>query len=122
MGEFRISVSSIRRRFLEAFRLRSEHATSIDTEMRATIAARLVEEYGSAEGAADATWKLAFENEWYREGESAERYLLTSQPLPWLGMKRRSTSLSRGTACPSDTLLTTDSNGGGSRLTAWVRR
>jgi serine/threonine-protein kinase HipA len=75
-GEFRISVSSIRQRFLEAFRLRSEHATSIDTEMRSAIAARLVEEYGSTQGAADATWKLARENEWYREGESAERYLL----------------------------------------------
>jgi serine/threonine-protein kinase HipA len=76
MGEFRISVSSIRQRFLEAFRVRSEHAASIDTEMRAAIAARLVEEYGSTQGAADATWKLARENEWYREGESAERYLL----------------------------------------------
>jgi serine/threonine-protein kinase HipA len=75
-GEFRMSVSSIRQRFLEAFRLRSEHATSIDTEMRAAIAVRLVEEYGSAQAAADATWKLARENEWFREGESAERYLL----------------------------------------------
>ena len=40
------------------------------------LAARLVEEYGSAEGAADAVWKLARENDWYREGEAAERYLL----------------------------------------------
>ncbi len=36
MGEFRVSVSSIRQRFLEAFRLRSEHAASIDEEMRAS--------------------------------------------------------------------------------------
>jgi serine/threonine-protein kinase HipA len=76
LGEFRISVSSIRQRFLEAFRLRSEHAASIDDEMRAAIAARLIEEYGSARGAADAVWTLARENEWYREGELAERYLL----------------------------------------------
>ncbi|MGH7015007.1 MAG: type II toxin-antitoxin system HipA family toxin [Stellaceae bacterium] len=76
MGEFRVSVSSIRQRFLEAFRLRSEHAASLDEEMRATIAARLVEEFGSAQGAADAVWKYARENEWYREGEAAERYLL----------------------------------------------
>jgi serine/threonine-protein kinase HipA len=75
MGEFRISVSSIRQRFLEAFRLRSEHAASIDDEMRATIAARLIEEYGSSQAAADALWTLARESEWYREGESAERYL-----------------------------------------------
>jgi serine/threonine-protein kinase HipA len=76
MGEFRIAVSSIRQRFLEAFRLRSEHAASIDDETRVSIAARLIEEYGSAQGAADAVWALARENEWYREGEAAERYLL----------------------------------------------
>ena len=35
MGEFHINVSSIRQRFLEAFRLRSEHAASIDEDMRA---------------------------------------------------------------------------------------
>jgi serine/threonine-protein kinase HipA len=75
MGEFHVRVSSIRQRFLEAFRLRSEHAASIDEEMRATITARLIEEYGSAQAAADALWALARENEWYREGESAERYL-----------------------------------------------
>ena len=76
MGEFRIAVSSIRQRFLEAFRLRSEHAASINDDMRVSIAARLIEEYGSAQGAADAVWTLARENEWYREGEAAERYLL----------------------------------------------
>lgn len=76
MGEFRIAVSSMRQRFLEAFRIRSEHAGSIDDEMRSAIAARLLEEYGSAEATADAVWKLARENQWYREGEGAERYLL----------------------------------------------
>jgi serine/threonine-protein kinase HipA len=76
MGEFRVTVSSIRQRFLEAFRLRSEHASAIDEQMRAGITARLIEEYGNAQGAADAVWKLARENEWYREGEAAERYLL----------------------------------------------
>jgi serine/threonine-protein kinase HipA len=76
MGEFRVAVSSIRQRFLEAFRLRSEHAASIDDPTRASIATRLVEEYGNAQGAADAVWALARENEWYREGEAAERYLL----------------------------------------------
>jgi serine/threonine-protein kinase HipA len=76
MGEFHINVSSIRQRFLEAFRLRSEHAASIDEDMRQAIAARLVEEYGSPKGAADAVWALARENEWYREGEFAERFFL----------------------------------------------
>lgn len=76
MGEFRVDVSSIRQRFLEAFRLRSEHASSIDDVMRDAIATRLIEEYGSPSAAADATWSLARENEWYREGEHAERFLL----------------------------------------------
>ncbi|TJV75054.1 MAG: type II toxin-antitoxin system HipA family toxin, partial [Mesorhizobium sp.] len=69
MGEFRIDVSSMRQRFLEAFRLRSEHAASIDETMREAIANRLIEQYGSAQGAADATWALARANQWYREGE-----------------------------------------------------
>ena len=76
MGEFRIAVSSIRQRFLEAFRMRSEHAASIDDQTRASIGARLIEEYGNAQGAAGAVHVLARENEWYREGEAAERYLL----------------------------------------------
>ena len=76
LGEFRTNVSSIRQRFLEAFRLRSEHAGSIDEAMRADIVQRLVAEYGDPKAAADALWALARENKWYREGERAERYLL----------------------------------------------
>ena len=75
MGEFRVDVSSMRQRFLEAFRLRSEHAAGIDEAMREAIAARLIEEYGTAKGTADAVWVLARQNEWYREGELAERAL-----------------------------------------------
>ena len=78
MGEFRINVSSIRQRFLEAFRLRSEHAAAIDEDTREAIAARLIEEYGNAKDAAAAVWALARENEWYREGEFAERFLSRS--------------------------------------------
>ncbi|WP_083219995.1 type II toxin-antitoxin system HipA family toxin [Hoeflea olei] len=76
LGEFHANVSSIRQRFLEAFRMRSEHASSIDEAMRADIAQRLIAEYGDPRAAADALWVLARENEWYREGELAERYLL----------------------------------------------
>jgi serine/threonine-protein kinase HipA len=76
MGEFHVNVSSIRQRFLEAFRLRGEHAASIDEGMRETLVARLVEEYGSPQEAASAVWSLARENGWYREGEYAERQLL----------------------------------------------
>jgi serine/threonine-protein kinase HipA len=76
MGEFHIAISSIRQRFLEAFRMRSEHAASVNDEMRAALAARLLEEYGSSQKAADAVWSLARQNEWHREGQFAERYLL----------------------------------------------
>lgn len=79
LGELRVDVSSPRQRFLEAFRLRSEHASAITAEMRTRMAARLVEEYGSPQAAADAVWALARENGWYREGENAERFLL-AQP------------------------------------------
>src|SRR3984957_14576116 len=61
MGEFRVDVSSIRQRLLEAFRLRSEHAASIDDAMRDAIAKRLIEEHGNAEAAATAVWALARE-------------------------------------------------------------
>ncbi|CAH2404936.1 HipA domain-containing protein [Mesorhizobium ventifaucium] len=76
LGELRIDVSSPRQRFLEAFRLRSEHASAITEPMRAEMAARLIEEYGSPHMASDAVWALARENGWYREGEGAERYLI----------------------------------------------
>jgi serine/threonine-protein kinase HipA len=76
MGELHVDASSPRQRFLEAFRLRSEHATAITEPLRAQMAARLVEEHGSSQIAADAVWALARENGWYREGEGAERYLL----------------------------------------------
>jgi serine/threonine-protein kinase HipA len=79
LGELHIDVSSPRQRFLEAFRLRSEHAGAVTADMRTQMAARLVEEYGSPRAAADAVWELARENVWYREGEGAERFLL-AQP------------------------------------------
>jgi serine/threonine-protein kinase HipA len=79
LGELRVDASSPRQRFLEAFRLRSEHASAVTTEMRAPIAARLVEEHGNAQAAANAVWALARENEWYREGEGAERFF-SAQP------------------------------------------
>jgi serine/threonine-protein kinase HipA len=79
LGELRVAASSPRQRFLEAFRLRSEHASAVTVGMRAQMAARLVEEHGTPRAAADAVWALARENEWYREGEGAERFLL-AQP------------------------------------------
>jgi serine/threonine-protein kinase HipA len=81
LGEFRVEVSSIRQRFLEAFRLRSEHAASIDEATREALSARLIEEYGSPKAAGDAVWALARENDWYREGEAAERFFQRSPAM-----------------------------------------
>lgn len=75
MGEFTIQVSAPEQRMLEAFRLRSEQASAITEDMRRETAERLIAEYGSAEAAADCLWKLARANDWFREGEGAERYL-----------------------------------------------
>ncbi|SCB39634.1 type II toxin-antitoxin system HipA family toxin [Rhizobium lusitanum] len=75
MGELRVDVSSLRQRFLESFRIRSEHAASFDEAMREAIGARLIEEYGSSNNAADAVFKLARDNDWLDEGSQAERFL-----------------------------------------------
>ncbi len=76
LGEFHVDISSPRQRYLEAFRVRSEHASAVTPELRDRMAVRLVEEYGSPEAAADAVWTLARGNGWCREGERAERFLL----------------------------------------------
>lgn len=76
LGEIRMAASTPRQRFLESFRLRSEHAAAFTSDMKADTAERLIAEYGSPAEAADALWALARENQWYREGEAAERYLL----------------------------------------------
>lgn len=77
LGEFLVDASSPRQRFLEAFRLRSEHATAITEQQRRQMAMRLVEEYGSPADAADAIHALARENGWFDDGARAERYILT---------------------------------------------
>jgi serine/threonine-protein kinase HipA len=80
MGEFSVDVSSIRQRFLEAFRSRSEQSASISIAMKQALVERLSAEYGGASNAVDAIWALARENQWYREGEAAQRLLLLEQP------------------------------------------
>lgn len=75
MGELNLTASSPRQRFLEAFRQRSEHASAIDPLMRREMAERLIAEFGSADGAADALWALGRANRWIREAEAAEYYL-----------------------------------------------
>lgn len=75
MGEFTMNISSPEQRLLEAFRMRSEQASALTEDMRRAMAERLVAEYGSADAVADALWKLARANDWFREGEGAELYL-----------------------------------------------
>ncbi len=82
LGEFTIPVSSPEQRLLEAFRMRSEQANSLTEDMRRATAERLIAEHGSPVAASDKLWTLARANDWYREGEGAERYLRGSlQPV-----------------------------------------
>ncbi|MCP1249863.1 type II toxin-antitoxin system HipA family toxin [Gluconobacter oxydans] len=76
LGEIHLTASSPRQRFLEAFRLRSEHAGAIDPTLRRQMADRLIEEYRDRASAADALWALGRANRWIREAEAAEQYLL----------------------------------------------
>jgi serine/threonine-protein kinase HipA len=82
LGEFAINISDLRQLVLEAFRLRSEHASAMTAEMRSQIGLRLIEEYGSPKAAAEAVSVLALENNFQREGEFAERYLLGIRATP----------------------------------------
>lgn len=81
IGELTVDVSSLRQRFLEAFRLRSAHASSITDDMKRALVTRLIQEYGGPAQAAEAIWALARENQWYREAEQAEHWLLRQPPL-----------------------------------------
>lgn len=81
LGEISVDVSAIRQSLLEAFRRRSEQSASIDPAMKQALVERLVSEYGSPSKAADAVWALARENQWYREGEEAEQWLLRQPPI-----------------------------------------
>ncbi|MBO9657731.1 MAG: HipA domain-containing protein, partial [Chitinophagaceae bacterium] len=74
-GEFTVMISSVRQRFLESFRRKSEHGASVDSSMRQTMAKRVIDEFGDPEKAADALWALARKNEWIWEAGQAERYL-----------------------------------------------
>jgi serine/threonine-protein kinase HipA len=75
ISEFNVQVSSIRQRFLEAFRRQSEHSASVDHAMRILMAKRVIEEYGTIEKAADALWSIARQNGWHWEAEQAEQFL-----------------------------------------------
>lgn len=82
MGEFTIPVSSPEQRLLEGFRIRSEQGASVTDAMKRVTAERLIAEYGSPQAASDVLFTLARANDWFREGEGAERYLRSNlQPV-----------------------------------------
>ena len=93
MGEVRLTASSPRQRFLEAFRLRSEHASAIDPALRRQLADRLTTEYGSPGAAADALWAVARANQWAREGQAAEAFLRRDFAADWVPNNRAGVDL-----------------------------
>ena len=93
LGELHVDISSPRQRFLEAFRMRSEHASAVTPEMRHRMAWRLVEEHGSPDAAAESLWALARGNGWYREGERAERFLLQQPAAARVPLNKAALSL-----------------------------
>jgi serine/threonine-protein kinase HipA len=80
LGEMTLAMASPKQRFLEAFRRQSELAAAIDTSVRRQMADRLIEEFGSADLAADALWRVARPNRWTAEAEAAEAYLRLPAP------------------------------------------
>lgn len=75
LGDLVLNVSSPRQRFLEAFRIRSEHAASIPDAMRREIADRLLTEFGDAATLLESLRGFAQQNDWEAELEAARKWL-----------------------------------------------
>lgn len=75
LGDLVVNASSPRQRLLEAFRIRSEHATSIPDAMRREIADRLLAESGDAAALIESLRGFAQQNDWDAELEAASRWL-----------------------------------------------
>jgi len=77
MGEFSVRRSTLRFRYLESFRRRSETGAAMPVEMQADIAVRLVEAAGDQRGAIVGCWRLAEANGWRAEAGRAEQFIAT---------------------------------------------
>ena len=77
MGDLRVRRSTVRFRYLESFRRRSEAGAAMTIEMQIDIAARLVEAAGSEKEAIIECWRLAEANGWRKEGGRAEAFIAT---------------------------------------------
>ncbi len=92
MGTLRVRRSTLRFRYLESFRRRSEAGAAMPVEMQADIAARLVAAAGGREEAAAACRRLAEANGWRTEAERAEAFIA----VPLREAPRRRTALHVG--------------------------
>ena len=88
LGEMTLAAASLRQRFLEAFRRRSELAAAIDPSARRQMADRLIEQFGSVDQAADALWLVARPNRWTAEAEAAEANLRLLAAGGWQEVNR----------------------------------
>lgn len=77
MGEMRVRRSTLRFRYLESFRRRSEAGAAMPVEMKTDIAARLIEAAGGEKAAIIECWQLAEANGWRREAGQAEAFMVT---------------------------------------------
>ncbi|MDE0531994.1 MAG: hypothetical protein OXI01_11190 [Albidovulum sp.] len=77
MGGLSVRRSTLRFRYLESFRRRSETGAAMPIEMQADIAARLVEVAGGECEAIIECWRLAQANRWRTEAERAEAFFAT---------------------------------------------
>ena len=77
MGDVSLRRSTLRFRYLESFRKRSEVGASMPLDMQVDIAARLVEAAASRQEAIIACWRLGEANGWRAEAACGERLIAT---------------------------------------------
>ena len=77
MGGLTVRRSTLRFRYLESFRRRSEAGAAMPIDMQADIAARLVEAVGGKQPAIVECWRLAEANGWRVEAGRAEAFIAT---------------------------------------------
>ncbi len=77
MGELGVRRSTLRFRYLESFRRRSEAGAAMPIEMQADIAARLVEDAGGEQEAIIECRQLGEANGWQAEAGRAEQLIIT---------------------------------------------
>ncbi len=77
LGNLRARRSTLRFRYLESFRRRSEAGAAMSTALQSDIAARLVNAAGDTQSAVIECWRLAEANGWRKEAGRAEAFIVT---------------------------------------------